>query len=936
MKRVLSFFLSVSLLLSLITAGAAELAFEAKAATSGYYTYSVSNGKATIIRVDVSIGSDVTIPSTLDGYTVTGIGRAAFRGCTALQSVTIPDSVTRIGHNAFSECTSLQSVCITDLAAWCGIMFSGAASTPMCNGANLYLNGELVTDLVIPDGVTSIGYYAFYNCDSLQSVTIPSGVTSIGHDAFSECTSLQSVTIPDSVTSIGYNAFFDCNSLRSVSVSDSLTSIGRDAFHNTAYYNNINNWENGVLYIDNYLIKAKDTVSGACSIKDGTKVIANAAFSDCTGLQSVSIPDGITSIGDYTFNKCTSLQSVTIPDSVTGIGDFAFFGCISLQSIAIPDSMTSIGSAAFEYCTSLQSVNIGSGVTEIWLSAFDKCTSLQSVYITDLAAWCGIMFFDDTAHPLCNGANLYLNGELVTDLVIPDDVTSIEGHVFYNCDSLQSVIIPDSVTNIGSSAFEDCDALRSVNIPDSVVSIWIAAFESCDSLQSVTIPDSVTSVGYDAFSECTSLRSVNIPDSVTSMGHDAFYNTAYYNDISNWKNGVLYIDNYLIEAKETVSGACSIREGVKVIADSAFSGCTGLQSVSIPDGVMSIGEAAFLGCSALQSMTIPDSVTSIGRNAFFDCTSLQSVTIPDGVTSIGSEAFSDCTALQSVTISDSVTRIGSNAFGNTAYYNTADNWENDVLYIDGCLIEAKDTISGEYTVKNGTKVIAHSAFYGCDLLQSVSIPDGVARVGGMAFFNCSSLQSVSIPGSVTSIGSSAFYDTAYYNTADNWENDVLYIDGCLIEAKDTISGEYTIKNGTKVIAQSAFSNCMSLQSVTIPDSVKNIGSAAFEHCTALADVYYGGREADRSGITIDLYDTNAQLLNAAWHYAAPAGMHTNGADSSNTDFETPKTTVDADAAVADKGNFPWWGIVIAVIVVAAIAVGVIVTKKKGVSPADVE
>ncbi|MBR4973470.1 MAG: leucine-rich repeat domain-containing protein, partial [Clostridia bacterium] len=181
--------------------------------------------------------------------------------------------------------------------------------------------GTSITSVVIENGVTSIGHYAFYKCTSLTSINIPNSVTSIGDRAFRECTSLTSITIPDSVMSIGSNAFYYCDSLTSITIPDSVTSIGIGAFENTGYYNNSSNWENGVLYINNHLINAKTSLSGSYTIKQGTKIIAADAFEDCTRLKSISIPDSFTSIGDEAFSGCYSLTSITIPDSVTSIGD---------------------------------------------------------------------------------------------------------------------------------------------------------------------------------------------------------------------------------------------------------------------------------------------------------------------------------------------------------------------------------------------------------------------------------------------------------------------------------------------------------------------------------------------------------------------------------------------------------------------------------------
>ena len=274
----------------------------------------------------------ITVPDTYNGKAVTSIGSEAFYDCGSLTSVTIPDSVTSIGNYAFCDCWFLTSV-------------------------------------TIPDSVTSIGGSAFYNCNSLTSITIPDSVTSIGNRAFSLCDNLTSITvdennqyyksidgnlytkdgttlvqyaigkkdtsfvIPDSVTTIGERAFSHCDSLTSITIPDSVTSIGRYAFSGTAYYNNENNWVDGVLYIGNRLIVAKDTISGEYVIKDGTLTIEGHAFQGCDSLTNITIPDSVTSIGDFAFYSCDSLESVVIGDSVTSIGYHAFFGCSSLTDV---------------------------------------------------------------------------------------------------------------------------------------------------------------------------------------------------------------------------------------------------------------------------------------------------------------------------------------------------------------------------------------------------------------------------------------------------------------------------------------------------------------------------------------------------------------------------------------------------------------------------
>ena len=415
--------------------------------------------------------TSITIPDS-----VTEIRPSAFNSCSSLGSITIPDSVTSIGYNAFDRCTSLTSVTIPDSVTSIGDQaFQGCSRLSSFYGKfasedNLCLivNGMLrafaigcgLTEYTIPNSATAITFFAFSSCSSLTSVTIPDSVTEIRLGAFQACSNLISVTIPDSVTYFGIQAFDGCSSLTSVTIGNNVTSIGGYAFRN------------------------------------------------CTSLTSVTIPDSVTSIGNYAFYGCKSLKSVTIPNSVTKIGNYAFDSCTSLTSITIPDSVTEIGEETFGYCESLTSVTIGNGVTSIGKYAFRNCTSLTRVDITDLSAWCKISFDGTSANPLCDGAKLYINNTEATNINIPSDITEIKEYTFSCYSSLTGITIHDSVTSIGNYAFYGCKSLTSVNIPDSVTSIGNYAFYGCKSLTRITIPDSVTSIGEYAFYSCKSLKEV--------------------------------------------------------------------------------------------------------------------------------------------------------------------------------------------------------------------------------------------------------------------------------------------------------------------------------------------------------------------------------------------------------------------------------------------
>ena len=451
---------------------------------------------------------------------------------------------------------------------------------------------------------------------------------------------------------------------------------------------------------------------------------SNNAFIYYTSYDGEIVTPYDSSSFDATIASNTYIDGVGVIEfdaPITTIGYKAFYDCSSLTSITIPDSVTTIGKCAFEYCSRLTSVTIPDSVTTIGDDAFRGCSSLTSVYMSDISAWCNISFGNYDSNPLYYARNLYLNNELVTDLTIPDSVTTIGTDAFCYCRSLTSVTIPDSVTTIGAGAFNGCSNLTSVTIGDSVTEIGYRVFEDCSSLTSVTIPDSVTMIGYSAFEDCYSLTSVTIGDSVTTIGGGAFCNCSSLTSVT-------------------------IPDSVTMIGNEAFFGCSSLTSVTIGDSVTTIGNYAFCGCDSLTSVTIPDSVTTIGQYTFCNCESLTSVTIGDSVTTIGNYAFEYCSSLTSVTIPDSVTSIGVSAFSGCSslqeFNGKFASEDGRCLIIDGVLNSFAPAGLTEYAIPDSVTTIGESAFTYCGRLTSVTIPDSVTTIGYCAFYDCTSLTSV--------------------------------------------------------------------------------------------------------------------------------------------------------------------------------------------------
>ena len=428
-----------------------------------------------------------------------------FYECTSLTEITIPDSVTSIGEFAFRGCSSLTSI-------------------------------------NIPDGVTEIGYKLFENCSSLTSIDLGNSVTSIGESAFERCSSLTEITIPDSVTSIGHYAFRGCTSLTSVVIPEGVTSIGESAFYN------------------------------------------------CSKLTSITIPEGVTSIGYGAFSDCESLTSVTIPNSVTSISHEAFYQCYHLTEIIIPNSVTTIGDRVFYNCTSLRSVTVGNGVTYIGEYVFSDCTSLANVYCkATTPPYAGARnnkwkAFDDNAegrriHVPSESVEAYKTAQYWSDYA--DAIIDEEepGNKIYYTSSDNNIVTPYATyafgANIVSNTYEN--GLGVITFDSNVSLIATEAFYNCKKLTSITIPDSVTSIWQSAFDGCTSLVSVYLGNGVTSIGINAFYK------------------------------------------------CTSLTSITIPNSVTSIDRGAFYYCQSLTEITIPGGVTSIDSWAFNWCSKLTSV-----------------------------------------------------------------------------------------------------------------------------------------------------------------------------------------------------------------------------------------------------------------------------------------------------------------------
>ena len=762
-----------------------------------------------------SYSGAITIPTELGGLKVMSIGANAFNNC-RLTSITIPVGVTSIGKDAFIYCDALKAVYIEDLAKWCAIDFANYSSNPCYfGGGQLYLKGEKLSHVAIPEGVTSIGAYSFMGCNwlksitipdsvisigtsafsrskSLASITIPDGVTSIAEATFNGCSLLTSITIPDGVASIGANAFLDCRSLVSISIPDSVTSIDDGAFYGCSSLGD------GVVVENGWVLCVNGICPAEVSFPDGIKGVVGKAFCGCSSLMSITLPSGVTSIGSSTFSDCKSLESIMIPESVTSIGASAFSGCSSLSSIAIPDNVTSIGASAFSGCKALESIVIPDGVTTIDYYAFYRCSSLKAI-------------------------------------TLPVGVTTIGDYAFSYCTSLSSVEILGGVTSMGVKVFDNCGEIREIVGWQPNINVTSA--------QKIVVSDCQTTISDRAFSAYGSLQSITIPESVTSIGADVLYGCNELREIIGWRPGL-----------PTNVGRIVISTSVAEIGDSVFSGCDALTTLTIPDTVETIEANAFSGCWALTVLTIPDSVRAIGDNAFSGCTSLAHITLPGTLRNFGDNDLRETaactgaeglivqdgwvlgysgTAPEVVTIPEGVVGIASHAFEGQTDIGTI-HLPSTLKYI-GIKAFRNCTWLQDLNLPEGLEKIDVAAFENCTSLDHVVCSEGLLEIGADAFKGCWRMLSVSLPASLDQIGNNAFSGCSSLVGA-TLPSHVRPVSEILPDVYRGLT-DIIIAEGSTNVCVNAFDGCAALTSINIPESVLSVEAGAFRNCEYLDELF---------------------------------------------------------------------------------------------------
>ena len=637
---------------------------------SGAFSSCLSLKEITFPENVVSVGANTfsycrALEKVVLGDSVTQIGEAAFVGCNSLKSIDLPESLLVIYNHAFSECSALESITF---------------------GSQLILLDER----------------AFYRCGNLSEIKFAekSSLVQIASYVFAECPKLTQVVLPEGLVSLGIGAFNACTELSDVTMPQSLTTVGSGVFNGTKVFNDSLTDDGGnIVCGDNWIVAVVNSAeitelswsgvekpaADATFIREGTVGIVGRAFVSCENLTRVVLPPSIKYLGDSCFARNKALYSVTLPgvetisygvfsdcdilqildlgQSLKSIGAKAFYGCDRLDNPTtgdlIPASVTSIGESAFVdtalwnnpaedgvvyagnwvvgYNTvdaegkeiSISTVTLKDGTIGIADYAFLSCESLKNV-------------LGDITNVRYLGTGAFYNCTGLSAISLNENLSEIKDYTFYKCQSLYSIQIPANLKKIGRSAFYDCHTLSEIDLSGGrVEEIGYFAFFRCKNIKTIDFGDYLKEISAYAFLNCISLSEVYLPSSVVSIGALAFQ------------------DCIALKKVGFVEGAVP---SLATIGQYAFARCINLKTVEFPSSLRVIGDYAFSDCTKLKRAEFAEGIEEIGKFAFYANRNLTRLYLPSSLKKIGEQAFRSCTGLLSALLPSSLEEVGAHAF----------------------------------------------------------------------------------------------------------------------------------------------------------------------------------------------------------------------------------------------------------------------------------
>ena len=736
----------------------------------GNFIYTVIEDTAEA-KITGYVGQEVSIeiPESIDGHIVTEIGSSAFYGCTNLERVEFPSQLKEIGNDAFERCTNLERVEFpsqlkkigNDAFSECNklkdvvlpeglevightvftssyitglIIPSNVTNTydtygesPFCQCEKLetvifaegrseipdrILEGcQSVKTIVLPEGITSIGFMAFRGI-GIETVELPNSLERIEGYAFGECEKLEEIVIPANVKEIGDFVFNGCNKLKDVVLPEGLEGIGSGVF-TSPYITSLTIPSNVTTTSSSspfYQCKKLETVIFA----EGRSEIPDRILANCQSVKTIVLPEGITSLGTFAFYN-TGIETVELPNSLERIGG-AFCKCEKLKEIVIPANVKEIESSSFGGCTNLERVEFPSQLKEIEEHAFERCTNLERVEFPSQLKEIGKYAFSG-----CNK---------LKDVVLPEGLEVI-GHSVFTSPYITGLIIPSNVTNTydtyGESPFFGCKKLETVIFAEGRSEIPDRILEGCQSVKTIVLPEGITSIGFMAF-RGIGIETVELPNSLERIEYGAFWLCEKLKEI--------VIPANVKEIETQAFFRCTNLERVefpsqlKEIEAYAFDKCNKLKDVVLPEGLEVIGDSVFTS-PYIAGLIIPSNVTTSDRSSpFYECEKLETVIFAEGRSNIPDGILEDCKSVKTIVLPEGITRIGFMAFR-------------------GIGIETVE-------LPNSLERIEGYAFYECEKLEQIVIPVNVKEIENSAFYGCSKMRAAVIPRSVTRIGEDAF------------------------------------------------------------------------------------------------------------------------------------------------------------------------------------
>ena len=764
----------------------------------------------------------INLPESLET-----IGTYSFNNCTGLESIVIPNAVKTIDTYAFYRCSSLKDVtlfgnsakftwyvfeeCISlqnvyfngSITDWCNIEFEEATynntSSPMNYAKHFYMLNEEkiyeeVTEIVIPEEVTEIGYAQFCGFENVTSITLPNTITLINDYGFYNCVKLTEFIVPNNVSTIGDYAFSGCIKLETITLnSNRLTEIGNYAFEKCPFKG----------------IDLPNTIV----------TIGNGAFYECIYLENLIIPSGVTNIGDTTFFNCYNLKTLDLPDTIYNIGMYAFYNCSEITTLHLSNSLLSIGDWAFQDCIKLVNINLPASLESIGMYAFMNCSSLASAVVPE---------------NITSLVGTFYGCENLMTVTLPSNLITIGDSAFRFCRKLENIIIPDSVKIIEALAFNECTNLNNVTFPEGLETIGEFSFQFCEDFTSIVIPNKITIIENSTFSGCTKLSEVVLPDSITSIGSEAFTNTQ--------------IKEINLTNVETIGRAAFrfsnleyviLGEKLQLIGEDAFNYCSNLSIVyNLSNLELTIGSTDH-GCVALNAKYIHNELPReilLQKDVEYGKT-VDTLGLPETVTFMYNEEEI------SLNVNWDTTSFVEGQYGEQVINGS---FEEDELYDKynikrGAIKFIINAIPYKLSLSSGTYQIDY--YYGSE--EEVIIPSSFNGVNitalGPCFSSNKTIKSVVIPSTIRKINESAFYYCENLDTITVDENNPVFNSNNDCNAViNTSTNELIVGTNTTVIPEGvvsigryAFAGRVNLNNIILPNTVKSIGVAAFRKCTGL-------------------------------------------------------------------------------------------------------